>query len=99
MAGIDTSMSSGRTTPVNGVNGDDQLGQQLQSKPETVDYSQYPLTPLGQLLVLCMSSGVSSYPHPSVVLQYFEICVRYVDFWKSKAGAVHPVFEAMLDSR
>ena len=92
-------MSSGRTTPVNGSNGNDDFEQQLQSKPETVDYSQYPLTPLGQLLVLCMTSGVSTYPHPSVTLQYFEICVRYADFWKSRPGTVQPVFEAMLDTR
>lgn len=88
------SMSSGRNTPVEGMNGSSSSTQK-----QEIDYHQFPLTTLGQLLTLCMDCGVASYPHPSVTLQYFEICVRYVDFWKSRPGAIQPVFEAMLDSR
>lgn len=86
-------MSSGRNTPVDGMNGNASNGK------NEIDYQRYPLTTLGQLLTLCIESGVSSYPHPSVTLQYFESCVRYADFWKTKTGAIQPVFEAMLDSR
>lgn len=89
----DDSMSSGRNTPVEGMN-----GNQASNKSE-INYQRFPLTALGQLLSLCIGSGVSGYPHPSVTLQYFEICVRYVDFWKSTPGSIQPVFEAMLDSR
>lgn len=88
-------MSSGRNTPVEGMNGSSTTNLQKHE----IDYHQFPLTTLGQLLTLCMDCGVASYPHPSVTLQYFEICVRYVDFWKSRPGAIQPVFEAMLDSR
>lgn len=88
------SMSSGRNTPVEGMNGSSSNPQRHE-----IDYHQFPLTTLGQLLTLCMDCGVASYPHPSVTLQYFEICVRYVDFWKSRSGAIQPVFEAMLDAR
>jgi exportin-T len=100
---IDSAMSSGRTTPENGMS-EDSLAQQLPGvyyggAKEVIDYEQFPLTPLGQLLNLCMTSGIASYPHPSVTLQYFEIGVRYVDFWKCKPGSVKPMFEAMLDSR
>jgi exportin-T len=96
-------MSSGRTTPENGMT-DDQLSQALPGvyyggPKEVVDYEGFPLTPLGQLLTFCISSGIASYPHPSVTLQYFEIAVRYVDFWKSKPATVKPMFEAMLDAR
>jgi exportin-T len=89
----DDSMSSGRNTPVEGTN-----GGPASNKAE-VNYQQFPLTTLGQLLTLCMESGVSSYPHPSVTLQYFEICVRYVEFWKARTGSIQPAFEAMLDQR
>jgi exportin-T len=89
----DDAMSSGRNTPVEGMNGN------RAPQNSEIDYQQFPLTPLGQLLSLCIGSGVSAYPHPSVTLQYFEICVRYVDFWKSNAGSIQPVFEAMLDAR
>lgn len=83
---------SGRSTP----NGAENQEVALDTK---IDYEQYPLTPLGQLLSLCVSSNLASYPHPSVPLQYFEIAVRYVDFWKVKQGAIQPIFEALLDSR
>jgi len=66
---------------------------------DKVDYEQYPLTPLGQLLTLCMTSGIVSYPHPSVTLQYFETAVRYVEFLQTRAGSMQPIFEAMLDQR
>lgn len=90
-------VSSGRTTPES----EDMLAQQIPGvyyggKHEVIDYEQYPLTPLGRLLTMCMTSGIINYPHPGVSLQYFEIAVRYVDFWKSKPGSVRPMFEAML---
>ena len=66
---------------------------------ERINYEQYPPTPLGQLLSLCVSSGISNYPHPGVTLQYFETAVRYVEFWKAKDGLIQPMFEAMLDQR
>lgn len=93
-------MSSGRNTPVEGMNGSSSTnGNHPPANKSEINYQQYPLTPLGQLLTLCIESGVASFPHPSVTLQYFEICVRYVDFWKSRSGSIQPVFEAMLDSR
>ncbi len=64
-----------------------------------VDYQQYPLTPLGHLLTLCTTSGIASYPHPSVTLQYFETAVRYIEFWRSKPATIRPMLEAMLDQR
>lgn len=91
----DSTMSSGQTTPTAASNSAVDMSSLDTTK---IDYDQYPLTPLGQLLSLCMTSGLSSYPHPSVPLQFFEIAVRYVDFWKIK-GAIQPMLEALLDSR
>ncbi|WVO13893.1 exportin-T [Cryptococcus depauperatus] len=90
-------MSSGRTTPSStsdivdfgvGANKDDKF-----------DYDQYPLSPLGQLLTRCMTSGISAYPHPSVSLQYFEITVRYIEFWRAKPETLPSLFETILDGR
>jgi len=102
-AHIDSEMSSGRSTPVNGQ-AEDALAQPLPGvyyggSKDRVDYSQFPLTPLGQLLNLCHTVGIANYPHPSVVLEYFWIAVRYVEFWKAKDGMIQPMFEAMLDQR
>lgn len=92
--GGDTSMASGQSTPTNG-----DVGLSAIDATGKINYEQFPLTPLGQLLTLCMDSGFASYPHPSVQLLFFEISVRYVDFWKVKSGAIQPIFESLLDSR
>ncbi|KAK8849681.1 hypothetical protein IAR55_005016 [Kwoniella newhampshirensis] len=97
----ESAMSSGRSTP---IMADGDMSQSLpdvnySDVKDKFEYEQYPLSPLGQLLTRCMSSGISNYPHPSVTLQYFEIFVRYVEFWKSKTEAIQPMFEAILDSR
>lgn len=60
---------------------------------------QLPLTPLGELLTRAMGSGALSYPHPGASLQFFEIAVRYVEFWRAKKEFIQPMLEAMLDSR
>lgn len=92
--------SSGQSTPTGGAQQPPDLACLASIDPHSkINYEQYPLTPLGRLLTLCMTSGLASYPHPSVPLQYFEIAVRYVDFWKVKQGSIQPVFEALLDSR
>ncbi|KAK4688536.1 exportin-T, partial [Tremellales sp. Uapishka_1] len=103
---MDSSMSSRSPSPINGTGTitPDMLSQQLPDvyyggPREKINYEQYPLTPLGQILTACITSDVASYPHPSVPLQYFEIATRYNDFWKSKEGAIQPMLQAMLDAR
>ncbi|WWD20310.1 exportin-T [Kwoniella shandongensis] len=93
--------SDGRTTPTMADGDGSQTLPEINfnDNKDKFDYEQYPLSPLGQLLTRCMSSGISTYPHPSVTLQYFEIFVRYVEFWKSKTEAIQPMFEAILDNR
>lgn len=88
-------MASGRTTPTS-ANGEAEYSRPVREK---IDYAAYPLSPLGQLLSLCMSSGIVSYPHASVTLQYFESAVRYVEFWKSRPGSIPPILEAIIDRR
>ncbi|ORX37714.1 tRNA binding protein [Kockovaella imperatae] len=83
--------SSGRSTPSD----DGMIDGIYYGGKERIDYTVYPLTPLGQLLLRCMESGIINYPHPGVMLQYFECTLRYVEFWKTRPGAVQPVIEAM----
>lgn len=95
LGGGDAAMASGQSTPT----GSADMSLANLDPNAKIDYEQFPLTPLGQLLGLCMTSGLASYPHPSVQLLFFEISVRYIDFWKVKPGAIQPIFESLLDGR
>ena len=44
-----------------------------------------------------ISSGVSSYPHPAVVLVFFELVVRYEKFFLVEPQFVAPTLVAFLD--
>ena len=91
--------SSGRSTPTSDDSMADTIPGVYYGGADRIDYQQYPLTTLGQLLTRCMESGVINYPHAAVTLQYFEAALRYVEFWRSIPGAEQPMIEAMLDQR
>lgn len=91
-----TVQGSGRTTP-SSISDNVDLGPNANN--DRLEYEQFPLSPLGELLTRCMTSGISSYPHPSVTLQYFEIIVRYIEFWKAKPETLPGLFEALLDGK
>jgi len=64
-----------------------------------LDYSTYPLTSLGGMLLTLVQSGIASYPNKHVVLQYFETVARYTDFFKVRKECILPTLEAMIDPR
>ncbi|KAJ7707736.1 armadillo-type protein [Mycena rosella] len=68
-------------------------------KKSTIDYSQYPLTPHGEMMFALVQSNISSYPHRSVMLQFFETASRYADFFKVRNECIMPTLEAMIDAR
>ncbi|KAJ7035025.1 armadillo-type protein [Mycena alexandri] len=68
-------------------------------KRKSVDYSAYPLTPHGEMLFTLIQSNISSYPHRSVTLQFFETIARYPDFFKVRRECIMPTLEAMIDTR
>lgn len=68
-------------------------------KRKATDYSEYPLTTHGEMLYALVQSGISSYPHRTVSLQYFETVARYTDFFKIRKECIIPTLEAMVDSR
>ncbi|KAG6331220.1 hypothetical protein ID866_7869 [Astraeus odoratus] len=68
-------------------------------KKKEVDYSEYPLTPHGEILLALVQSGISAYPHRAVVMQFFETAARYGDFFKVRKDCIMPTLEAMVDAR
>ena len=68
-------------------------------KRKGTDYSEYPLTPLGEMLLALVQSGISSYPNRAVSVQFFETVSRYTDFFKVRKDCILPTLEAMVDAR
>ncbi|GLB40453.1 putative ARM repeat-containing protein [Lyophyllum shimeji] len=68
-------------------------------KRKATDYSEYPLTPHGEMLYSLVQSGIVSYPHHAVSLQVFETVSRYTDFFKIRKECIIPTLEAMVDTR
>lgn len=63
------------------------------------DYSEYPLTAHGEMLYALIQSGMSGYPHKTVVMQFFETVARYGDFFKIRKECIVPTLQAMMDTR
>ncbi|KAF8071976.1 armadillo-type protein [Lyophyllum atratum] len=68
-------------------------------KRKATDYSEYPLTTHGEMLYALVQSGIVSYPHHAVSLQFFETVSRYTDFFKIRKECIIPTLEAMVDTR
>ncbi|KAH7884716.1 armadillo-type protein [Phlebopus sp. FC_14] len=68
-------------------------------KEIVMDYSDYPLTAHGEILLALVQSGISAYPHRAVVMQYFETVARYGDFFKVRKDCIVPALAAMMDTR
>ncbi|KAI0359842.1 ARM repeat-containing protein [Trametes cingulata] len=66
-------------------------------KRKETDYSEYPLTSHGEMLYALVQSGISAYPHKTVVMQFFETVARYGDFFKVRKECIMPTLQAMLD--
>ncbi len=74
------------------------MSQDLQA-PINIDFTPFPLTAQGQMLLRAVEAQVFSYPHSAVNLQFFECCARYSEFFKSRKELIQPVLEAFVDSR
>ncbi|KAH9949908.1 ARM repeat-containing protein [Amylocystis lapponica] len=71
----------------------------LREKRRDIDYSEFPLTSHGEMLYALVQSGISSYPHKTVVMQFFETASRYGDFFKIRKECIMPTLQAMMDTR
>ena len=68
-------------------------------KRKLTDYSEFALTPHGQMLYTLVQSRISAYPHHTVTLQFFETATRYTDFFKVRKECIMPTLHAMVDQR
>lgn len=68
-------------------------------KRKETDYSTFPLTTHGEMIYTLIQSGISAYPHRTVVMQFFETVVRYSDFFKVRKECILPTLQSMVDTR
>lgn len=71
----------------------------VKEKRKETDYSEYPLTHHGDMLMALVQSGISRYPNRTVVMQFFEAAARYGDFFKIRKECIMPTLEAFVDPR
>jgi exportin-T len=71
----------------------------IKSYDQRLDYTQFPLTPLGEIILRVAKSNIASWPHPSVPLQFFECAVRYHEFFQLVPECIPNVLSAFLDQR
>ncbi|KAJ3334353.1 pre-tRNA nuclear export protein [Blyttiomyces sp. JEL0837] len=55
--------------------------------------------PLATLLSKMIQCKVSSYPHPSIALMYFEVVVRYAGFFICNPDSLSEILESFIDTR
>lgn len=64
-----------------------------------IDYTQFPLSVIGEMLLKTCRSKVVEYSHPAVSLQSFEIIVRYHDFFKLCPEYIPQILPSFLDEQ
>lgn len=72
------------------------------SKRETdyrIDFTQFPLSTLGEMMHRTCRSKVVAYPHAAVNLQFFEISVRYHEFFKLCPEFILEILPSYLDEQ
>jgi len=74
-------------------------GSIQKEKRKTTDYSEFPLTPHGEMMFALVQSGVSAFPNQTVIMKFFETAARYSDFFKVRKECIIPVIEALVDAR
>ncbi|KAI5478878.1 Exportin-T [Pseudohyphozyma bogoriensis] len=62
-----------------------------------IDYTQYPLSPLGEMMLRACRSKIVTHSHPSVSLQFWEVVVRYHDFFKLCPEYIVEILPSFLD--
>lgn len=56
-------------------------------------------SPVAVMLTKMIKSGVCSYPHPAIPLIYFEVIVRYIQFYQHNPDYIPIVLESFIDAR
>ncbi|KAK0554849.1 pre-tRNA nuclear export protein [Tilletia horrida] len=74
-------------------------GKTARLKLSPADYAPMPLSPLGELIQLLVSSQVSGYPHPSAQVLSVECLVRYSSYFTTRPDQLGEVLPTFLDAR
>ncbi|CAD6943271.1 unnamed protein product [Tilletia controversa] len=74
-------------------------GKTLRLKLSSDEYAAMPLSSLGELVQLLVTSQVSGFPHPSAQLITFECLVRYSAFFTTRPNHIGNVLPSFLDAR
>lgn len=64
-----------------------------------INYTSFPLSPMGDMMLRVCRSKVIAYRHPAVSLQLFEIVVRYHDFFKLCPEYIVEILPCFLDQQ
>lgn len=64
-----------------------------------IDYTQFPLSPLGEMMLRACRSKIVAHPHASVSLQFFEVAVRYHEFFKLCPEYIQQILPSFLDEQ
>lgn len=64
-----------------------------------IDYKQFPLSPLGAMMLRACDAKIVEYLHPAVSLQMFEVAVRYHDFFKICPEFITVLLPSFLDGQ
>ncbi|KXS13789.1 Xpo1-domain-containing protein [Gonapodya prolifera JEL478] len=78
--------------------GDTLKGQVLFVVP-AIDGKPANLTPLGEMMTDLIQSNISSYPHPSIPVIYFETISRYGGFFDHAPHLIPLVLQSFVDTR
>ncbi|GAA5960825.1 hypothetical protein JCM21900_002296 [Sporobolomyces salmonicolor] len=62
-----------------------------------IPYTQFPLSQLGELMLRACRAKVVNYPHAAVSLQFFEVAVRYHEFFKLCPEYISEILPSFLD--
>ncbi|BGP43722.1 pre-tRNA nuclear export protein [Rhodotorula kratochvilovae] len=62
-----------------------------------IDYTQFPLSQLGELMLRACRAKVVDFPHAAVSLQFFEVVVRYHDFFRLCPEYITQILPSFLD--
>ncbi|GAA5912917.1 Ran GTPase-binding protein LOS1 [Sporobolomyces salmoneus] len=63
----------------------------------SVNFNQFPLSPLGELMLRACRSKVAAHDHPAVNLMFFETIVRYSEFFKLCPEYIAELLPTFLD--
>jgi exportin-T len=65
----------------------------------SVNFNQFPLSPLGELMLRACRSKVAAHDHAAVNLMFFETVVRYSEFFKLCPEYIAGILPTFLDQQ